>query len=158
MHCKTPLAHDPTVLAFVHASTRHCTSPCWTLAFSIALLTNIIRGKPAHSTSLCAGLYVALRQPLLDYSTSIGLRILTARIHEIDFPRIVRTVTVPLVGTATITIDKMRCTKFELSEKDAQLAFAGDAFALAAKDASASFDFEWAWRAVGLSGGGGACC
>ena len=103
-------------------------------------------------------LKVAIRQPLLDYGTTVGLKTLKQHVEKIIVPDVSKEIEVPVIGKIKIEVTSLECVDFQEPRDLTEIQIDNEYFHATAQEVSATFAFHWHWEteALPISGGGGA--
>jgi hypothetical protein len=95
-------------------------------------------------------LKVAIRQPLLDYGTSVGLHALKQHVEDIAVPMVKQRIDIPVIGKILLKVDSIRCVHIEEPGQLTHIAIVDNAFHATAQNVSATFSYHWKWEADAL--------
>lgn len=102
-------------------------------------------------------LKVAIRQPLLDYGTTVGLKTLKQHVEKIVVPDVTKEIDIPVIGKIKIEVTSLKCVDFQEPRELTEIQIDDDSFHAKAQEVSATFVFHWHWetKSLPISGGGG---
>ncbi|GLI62986.1 hypothetical protein VaNZ11_005843 [Volvox africanus] len=102
-----------------------------------------------------AGIALAARQGLFDYSIGVTLMFLSQRLQGQSVPDVSKRFSIPVVGSFELQLTDIMIAEFACSTSSANLTILGDGFFhLLASDIAANLTFQWRWAKAGLSGRG----
>ncbi|GIL49842.1 hypothetical protein Vafri_6156 [Volvox africanus] len=102
-----------------------------------------------------AGIALAARQGLFDYSIGVTLMFLSQRLQGQSVPDVSKRFSIPVVGSFELQLTDIMVAEFACSASSANLTILGDGFFhLLASDIAANLTFQWRWAKAGLSGRG----
>lgn len=88
-------------------------------------------------------LQVAIRQPLIDYGTTVGLETLKQHVEQIVVPNVSKDVDIPVLGKVTVQVTDLKCVDFKEPRELTHIIIDDDSFHAKAKQVSAAFHFHW---------------